>query len=271
MPNPLDDSTLAEIARLICGDDGPVIYRKGWELPQFFTRAGWAQVPDHDGSPRVEWTLERLRERQQDSEDIERAVLRVVNPVEFHGQEKEFKATLHRLNDILALEGLRVEYVKGRPQLIEQDPVFDPGVRIPRVELKVSITEVVKDPELARAVQMRLDEARACAEQGFYISALIMMGSLLEGVLLHAAEVRTATTPLPKPLRNMGLQDLVDFAHDNGWIQHDAKMASQLVRHYRNLVHPHLERRTRHTPDGDTVDMCWPVVPAILNDLAASA
>jgi hypothetical protein len=269
---PLDDSTLAEIARLICGDDGPLIYRRGWELPQFFTRASWPSVPDHDGTPRQEWTLDLLRRRQQRStDDIARAVLRLADPREYRGQEREFKATLHQLNEILALEGLRVDYVDGRPKLVEQERIVDIGTRPPRVELKVAVEDVVKDPELARAVQLRLDEARTCTTQGAYISALIMLGSLLEGVLLHAAEARPASRSLPKPLRNMGLQDLVDFAHDNGWIQHDAKMASQLVRHYRNLVHPHLEMRTRHTPDSDTVDMCWPIVNAALNDLAASA
>ena len=33
----LDDSTIDEIARLLCGDDGP-LYRKGWELQNFLSR-----------------------------------------------------------------------------------------------------------------------------------------------------------------------------------------------------------------------------------------
>ena len=45
----LDDNTLDEIARLICGDDGPV-YRQGWQLPIFLQHAGWEKVPEHDGA-----------------------------------------------------------------------------------------------------------------------------------------------------------------------------------------------------------------------------
>ncbi|MFG2634472.1 hypothetical protein ACGFX8_11110 [Streptomyces sp. NPDC048362] len=103
--------------------------------------------------------------------------------------------------------------------------------QLPRVELKVAVTEVVSDPDLAATVQLRLDEARTCYEHGAYTSAVIMLGSLLEGVLAHAAQVRAAGVRMPKPLRNMGLNDFVDCAYENKWIEHDAKLASELVRH----------------------------------------
>ncbi|MER6446032.1 hypothetical protein [Streptomyces venezuelae] len=98
-----------------------------------------------------------------------------------------------------------------------------------------------------------------------------MLGSHLEGVLAHAAQTRVATVRMPKPLGNMGLNDFVDFAYANKWIELDAKLASAFVRHYRNLVHPLAEKRTGHSPNRDTLDMRWPVVNATLNDLAATA
>lgn len=107
-----------------------------------------------------------------------------------------------------------------------------------------------------------------CYEHGAYTSAIIMLGSLLEGVLPHAAQVRTAGERMPKPLRSLGLNDFVDFAFKDKWIERDAKLASELVRHYRNLVHPPAEKKTGRSPDRDTLDMCWPVVNATLNDLA---
>jgi hypothetical protein len=170
------------------------------------------------------------------------------------------------------LDGRRIGEDGGQLVLVHCEAGFEDEVRqLPRVELKVSVTEVVSDPELAATVQLRLDEARTCYEHGAYTSAVIMLGSLLEGVLAHAAQVRASGTRMPKPLRNMGLNDFVDFAYENKWIEHDAKLASELVRHYRNLVHPLAEKRTGHTPNRDTLDMCWPVVNATLNDLAATA
>lgn len=268
-----DDSTLTEIAHLICGDETPLLYRKGYEIAAFFQRAGWDDVPEYDSTPRHKWTLDLLRERQEDgTDDAKRAVLRLANRLEYYNQQQEYHATLKRLNEILVLDGRRVGDDGGQPVLVRCEAGFEGEVRqLPRVELKVSVTEVVSDPELAATVQLRLDEARTCYEHGAYTSAVIMLGSLLEGVLAHAAQVRTAGARMPKPLRNMGLNDFVDFAYENKWIEHDAKLASELVRHYRNLVHPLAEKRTGHVPNRDTLDMCWPVVNATLNDLAATA
>ncbi|MFF0010855.1 hypothetical protein [Streptomyces sp. NPDC005374] len=268
-----DDSTLTEVAHLICGDETPLLYRKGYEIAAFFQRAGWDDVPEYDGTPRHRWARELLKERQEDStDDAARAILRLANRLEYYNQQQEYHATLKRLNEVLVLDGRRIGKEEGQPVLVRCEAGFENEVRqLPRVELKVSVTEVVSDPELAATVQLRLDEARTCYEHGAYTSAVIMLGSLLEGVLAHAAQIRTAGVRMPKPLRNMGLNDFVDFAYENKWIEHDAKLASELVRHYRNLVHPMAEKRTGHSPNRDTLDMCWPVVNATLNDLAATA
>jgi hypothetical protein len=268
-----DDSTLTEVAHLICGDEAPLVYRTGYEIAAFFQRAGWDDVPEHDGTPRHKWARELLKERQEDgTDDAERAILRLANRLEYYNQQQEYHATLKQLNEVLVLDGRRIGEEAGQPVLVRCDAGFEDDVRqLPRVELKVSVTDVVSDPELATTVQLRLDEARTCYEHGAYTSAVIMLGSLLEGVLAHAAQVREAGVRMPKHLRNMGLNDFVDFAYENRWIEHDAKLASELVRHYRNLVHPLAEKRTGHSPNRDTLDMCWPVVNATLNDLAATA
>ncbi|MEI5135369.1 hypothetical protein RB199_28145 [Streptomyces libani] len=268
-----DDSTLTEVAHLVCGDESPLIHRKGYEIAAFFRRAGWDDVPEYDGTPRHKWALELLKERQEDgTDDAERAILRLANRLEYYAQQKEYHVTLKRLNEILVLDGRRIGEDGGQPVLVRCEAGFEDEVRqLPRVELKVSVTEVVSDPELAATVQLRLDEARTCDEHGAYTSAVIMLGSLLEGVLAHAAQVRAADVRMPKPLRKMGLNDFVDFAYENKWIEHDAKLASVLVRHYRNNVHPLAEQRTGHSPNGDTLHMCWSMVNAALNDLAATA
>lgn len=274
MSEVFDDSTLTEIAHLICGDEPPLLYRKGYEIAAFFQRAGWDDVPEYDGStPRHRWTRELLKERQEDGTDeAERAVLRLASRLEYYNQQQEYRATLKRLNEILVLDGRRIGEVGGQLALVHCEAGFEDEVRqLPRVELKVSVAEVVSDPELAATVQLRLDEARTCYEHGAYTSAVIMLGSLLEGVLAHAAQVRAASVSMPKPLRNMGLNDFLNFAYENKWIEYDAKLSSELIRQYRNLVHPLAERQKGHSPNRDTLDMCWPVVNATLNDLAATA
>ena len=131
------------------------------------------------------------------------------------------------------------------------------------------MADVVSDPALAAIAQQRLDEARLCHTTGAHMATIIMLGSLLEGILDGAAAERLGEKPSP-PLDRMGLQELLDLAHRKGWIEIDVHKGSEVVRAYRNLVHPRAQLRMRHTPNADTVDMCWPVVNATLNDLAAT-
>ncbi|MBV9450751.1 MAG: hypothetical protein JO345_33160 [Streptosporangiaceae bacterium] len=182
------------------------------------------------------------------------------------GRNRKHVLTLWKaLDEVLLPNGLQIIRDRyGRPGLADVDG------EIIRVDLNVSMDQVVSDPALAAVAQQRLDEARLCHCSGAYTATIIMLGSLLEGVLVSAVGERLAGQP-PKPLDRMGLQDLIALAHREGWIQVDVKMGSELIRMYRNLVHPRAQIRMGDPPDSDTVDICWPIVNATLNDLAATA
>ena len=265
---PLDDNTLEEIARLICGDDGPV-YRQGWQLPIFLRHAGWDDVPEHDGTPRREWVLAQLRERR-DRPDIEAVILRLTDPREHLAEPKAAPETARRLNGFLVHESYQVQLPGGRPRLVECDPALGHPSQLAPVELKTTMTELVQDPAFAAALQIRLDEAQTCHLNGAHIAAIIMLGSMLEGLLLDVFQTRTP--PGARPQRGqLPLQQLIEIAHRNHWIQADAQKFSHVLRDYRNLVHVPVQFRIGDLPDRDTFNVCWYVVIATLNDLAATA
>jgi hypothetical protein len=263
-----DESTVDEIARLVCGDDGP-LYRQGWELHEFFRRAKISDVGEYDGSPRRAWALRLLNGADEERTNVERAVLRLADPREYPEEQAAFAATVERINRILILEGFQITHARGRPQLIECDPEIPASHMVAPVQLKVTMVEVLTDPALAAVAQQRLDEARICHANRAYMATIIMLGSLLEGILVGTAADRL-TKPPPRPLDRIGLQELINLAHREGWIEVDVQKGSDLIRSYRNLVHPRAQLRMKHTPDADTVDMCWPIVNATLNDLAAT-
>jgi hypothetical protein len=267
--NQLDDNTLDEIARLICGDDGPV-YRQGWELPRFLQRAEWENVPDHDGAPRRDWVLARLRERRDRASDIEAVILRLADPREYLGEPPgTVTEAAQRLNGFLVYEGCQIQLPGGRPRIVECDPALGYPSELAPVELQTTMSDLVADPAVAAVLQNRLDEAQTCHKNGAHVAAIIMLGSLLEGVLLEV--LRARTPPGVKPLRDgTRLEELIEMAHRNGWIQADAKKFSHELRDYRNLVHVRAQVRMGDVPDGDTVKVCWYVVVATLNDLWAT-
>ena len=270
--NDLDPSTLDELVELLCGDDGP-LHRKGWELQEFLRRAGIPGVPDYDGSYRRQWTRRILEGRDGEMTNAERAALRLADPREYAGEQSARQETLQRLGETLSMEGLKVLFdSRGHPGLVPLDDAEDGEARetLRGTELKVSVAQVVANPALAAAAEQRLTEARICHGAGAFMAAVIMLGSLLEGVLVAVADERLKGKP-PKSLDVIGLEELINLAHKMGWIQVDVQVSSVLIRRYRNFVHPRAQLRMVDPPDADTLDICWPIVNATLNDLAASA
>lgn len=266
----LDPSTLDELTELILGDDGPR-YRKGWELRDFLRRAGISDVPDYDGTYRRQWTRQLIDGGGGELTNAERAILRLADQREYAAEQTAYQETLRLLGDILRLEGLQIRHDKrGRPSLAELDDTQQgqAGDTLRGIELKVSISQIITDQALAAAAEQRLHEARLCHHAGAYMASIIMLGSLLEGVLVAVTAERLPEPP--KPLDRITLEELINLAHRQGWIQVDVRMGSELIRRYRNLVHPHAQLRMGDPPDADTLDICWPIVNATLNDLATT-
>lgn len=266
---PLDGNTLKELARVICGDDH-LYYRRGFEIAQFLENAGWLNVPEYDGEYRGEWTLELLTARRDSPTELEKVLVRLADAREYLDEPGVLATVVNAVNTFLVHEGFRLENPGGRPRIVVCDPALaHPGQQAP-VELKATMAEIIREPRMAALLQRRLDEARTCFANGAHIAAIIMLGSLLEGVLLTVIEERDASLLSNKDPDFIGLKALIDICHQAGWIDVDMERFSQTLREYRNFVHPRREFREAHTPDRDTLTVSWYVVNGALNDLAAS-
>ncbi|WP_331748766.1 hypothetical protein [Streptomyces chartreusis] len=264
----LDTNTLREIARVICGDDH-LYYRKGYEIEHFLKRAGWKHVTEYDNEYRRDWTLTQLTERQDDPAELEKILLRLADPLEYLDEPEQLPTVIAAVNTFLIHEGYRLENPGGRPRIVSCDPALAyPGQHAP-TELKAVMSDIIDDPDMARLLQRRLDEARTCYANGAHVAAIIMLGSLLEGVLLTTVLKRNPSLMGSKTAANASLQFLIDTCRDAGWIDADVDRYAHVLRDYRNFVHPHKEIREAHTPDSDTLNVAWQVVNAALNDLAA--
>jgi hypothetical protein len=280
--NRLDVNTLKEIATLICGTDGNgPVYRQYWEIERFFANAGWADVPQFEGGRgygRDRWTCDLLLERRDDPESIAQVIRRLAHPREYPKEPSLAFAARDALNEMLAIEGLRIEYTSGRPELIEVEPSISPPEPKAPAELHGYIGEIVQTPGLGELLQQRLNEAETCQRSGAHLSAVIMLGSVLEGVLVDIARSNMAqacrTVPPPRnregqlPVEEWKLSHLIDVAHKCGWIDLDVKRFGHELREYRNMVHAAGELKDGHHPDGYTVTICWDVVVGALNDLS---
>ncbi len=132
-------------------------------------------------------------------------------------------------------------------------------------ELSVDLGQIVEDGQFGAQLTHRLDKARTCWENGAHLAAVIMLGSLLEGVLYDFARTHAASGEHPED----NLQRLITMASERGWVATDVVDYANVLRDHRNLVHPRKQHRGGHAPDTDSVRIAWNVVVAALNDLAS--
>ncbi|MFD1188864.1 hypothetical protein, partial [Pontibacter rugosus] len=144
---------------------------------------------------------------------------------------------------------------------------------IPRPEL-----EILGFPkEIVDLLIQRWNETERCIESRAYLAAIILMGSLLEGLLLGMMEShkREANTSLSspkfkdgtvKPFSEWKLIEMIEVALTNGWIHIDRAKFSHALREFRNLVHPNLQLKTKVNPDENTCIISWHVVQAACAD-----
>jgi hypothetical protein len=257
----LDDNVLDRLADLICGDDGPV-YRTGREIMAFFQSAGWRRLGDIEGGRR-QWVLDLLRQRRHDSDALRHTLLRLADPREYLDSDNARAQTVQELNELIAVEGYQITYVGGRPDLISQTPTLKrPAMQAP-AQLTARLDAIVSDPDFGLQLNARLDEAHTCWKSGACIAAIIMLGSILEGVLYDVACTQHTAGKAPSD----HLETLINLAGRNGWIAQDVVDYVDVLRNHRNLVHPKKQFTQGYSSDEDTVLISWNVVVAALNDL----
>jgi hypothetical protein len=133
-------------------------------------------------------------------------------------------------------------------------------------------------PGLKEELEKRWREAQRCAHVEAYTAAVIMMGSILEGLLLARAQLSSSTAyqspkaPRDKTGKTPAIHDwtlsvLIDVAADIGWIKVDRSKFSHALRDSRNVVHPWQAVMTRSNFDQATCKTSWNVLDASVEDL----
>jgi hypothetical protein len=279
----LDEITLEKIAEFICGDDeeNHPEYRSSSKLTGFFERAGLPHFR-HDGSTRKWWVLDRLKECNR--EELAEVFKRLASPREYGGDKEKTKLALRQLNEIFHVEGFKMKLEGREPKFEKIEVDFSDNGDIQQDVKPLEAPDFLSlglEPEVGELLEDRWNEVQRCMDAGAYLSAIIMMGSLLEGLLLGVCKKNPAEankcTSAPKDLetgkvkkfRDWTLAQMIDVAHQVEWLEKDVKDFSHALREFRNLVHPYEQIRTQAKPNADTCRISWLVVQAAVNDLAA--
>lgn len=147
-------------------------------------------------------------------------------------------------------------------------------------DLEADFSELNLENEMKKILENRFKESRLCIESGAYFAASILISSIIEGLLFsilnryisqaNQSKVvpRNQMNQQPKKLKDWTLRNMIEVAHDIGFIGIDAKKYTNVLIELRNFIHPreHM-KHSDFNPDLDSCKMALSVVITITNDL----
>ena len=138
-----------------------------------------------------------------------------------------------------------------------------------KLPVDFAVSELIKD---------RLQEAQSCLSNGAHLSVIFQCGSVLEAVLLGAAQDeperfnRSSISPKQggkvKPFQDWKLSEFIDVAHNIGLLKPDVQKFGHGLRDFRNYIHPYEQLASGFRPDEYTAKVCFQVLKAALADVA---
>ncbi len=175
------------------------------------------------------------------------------------------------------LKSARTQLVSLRSKLILVDPSA-----INQNDKPPQFSKLAPDPDMQDILLRRWDETLLCMNGGAHLAATVMMGGLLEALLLARVNLESNKAPIftahaaPKKagttlhLKEWGLKDYIDVAHELGWITKSAKDVGEVLRDWRNYIHPHKEHLHKIKLTKSDGLVLWGVAKSITIQVIAS-
>jgi hypothetical protein len=143
---------------------------------------------------------------------------------------------------------------------------------------------LIADAQMRDILKNRWRECYSCIKGCAPLAATVMMGGLLEALLLarinkeqNKAIIFTArTAPKDKstgktlPLKEWTLMHYIEVAHELKWISQSAKDVGEVLRDYRNYIHPYKEFSHGIQLGEDDALLFWEVSKSIARQVIKS-
>jgi hypothetical protein len=147
----------------------------------------------------------------------------------------------------------------------------------PTTDIPPDFSPVVSNDVLKKILEDRWTEIAACVQAKAPLSATVMMGGLLEGVLYAKVEKLPDKSPVftaaaapkdpatghAKKLDKWTLQNYLDVAKELNWITQTIHGIGDVVRDYRNFVHPHKQHSEGMFVDPEDAKILWEITKSI--------
>jgi len=144
---------------------------------------------------------------------------------------------------------------------------------------KLDLSPLNLDSSFEIIIKQRVDEIKKTLQVEAALSVIFLCGSTLEGLLLDLAAKkpqifnRSKSAPKDKddkvrPLHDWSLENLINVAYEEDFIELDIKKYSHSLRDFRNYIHPRQQASQRFNPDKHTAKISWQVLQATIASLS---
>ena len=141
---------------------------------------------------------------------------------------------------------------------------------------KISLQKLGLEHHLIEVLDNRIKEIEKCLKASCWLSSVIMIGSVAEGILLGVAGNfpkmfnESKSSPkrdgAPKKHTDWTLKDFIDVAYDIKLLHSDVQKFSHALRDFRNYIHPY-SQIGKHNIDKYTAEICLKVLEAMIASL----
>jgi hypothetical protein len=144
-------------------------------------------------------------------------------------------------------------------------------------------SRLIADDRMIKILDRRWKETINCIENSAPLSAMVMMGALLESLFLARINKLNDKKPLfslkctprdknkkPLQLQEWGLNDFIEVAFEMNWIRKPAKEVGVIIRDYRNFIHPVKELSSGFQVEDSDAKMFWPIFIQLSEQIISS-
>lgn len=140
---------------------------------------------------------------------------------------------------------------------------------------------LISDARMQAILSNRWKECRLCISVNAPLAATVMMGGLLEALLLARINnesdkekvFKAKTVPIDSrtgkaiQLKDWTLRNYIDVAHELGWISQSVKDVGEVLRDYRNYVHPYKQLSHNVELSQGDATLFWEITKSISRQL----
>lgn len=159
--------------------------------------------------------------------------------------------------------------------------VAKPAIPSATIDTPPDFSSLVSDPAMQTILAQRWIECTTCVNAGAPLAATVMMGGLLESLLLARVLKEpdraklfalTAAPKDPKTLKAWSLQEwslrhYIDVAREMKWITESVKDVSEVLRDYRNYIHPNKQLSHGAVVENSDAKMFWELSKMISREI----